>query len=137
MCSTSSILNGRDLLETILLGIYLSVNISINFFHAIFIIPIYFEVANFVFQTSALQQIVILKHGRYDSSVLPVLPTPPINITTSSSSSYYIILYAIEGHVPLHRVGPLPLVVDANAVLAFPVTFQCFQLVAWRDSQVI
>jgi hypothetical protein len=44
-------------------------------------------------------------------------------------------------HIFSARASPAktdaPLIIDANAVLSQPVTFQGFQPVAWRHSQVI
>ena len=43
----------------------------------------------------------------------------------------------LMGAVALPHKAHSPLVVDADAVLAFSVIFQCFQMVARRDSQTL
>jgi len=50
-------------------------------------------------------------------------------------------IYDLHIHRPGRLLGPLkanpPLVVDADAVLAFAVTRQCFKTVAGQGSQVL
>lgn len=45
--------------------------------------------------------------------------------------------FHFEGVFALPAEAEAPLIVDADAVLASPVTFQCFQPVAGRSAQIV
>ena len=49
-----------------------------------------------------------------------------------------MIIHDLDGIRPRRRPAEAdaPLVVDADAVLPFPIPFQCFQTIATRDAQV-